>query len=92
MTSAQDARLDGKRATVFLSYARPDQAQAAKLVSALEQAGLRVWWDALIGGGAAFSRAIAAGPNQPIDSAQRSGTRSIDEDARFWRAVAAARV
>ncbi len=46
------------RPTVFLSYARPDQAQAAKLAQALESRGLDVWWDALIEGGAAFTESI----------------------------------
>ena len=46
------------RPTVFLSYARPDQAQAAKLAQALEARGLDVWWDALIEGGAAFTESI----------------------------------
>jgi TolB-like protein len=46
--------------TVFLSYARADQKQAAKLIQALEAAGLKVWWDAMIEGGAAFSKSIEA--------------------------------
>ena len=46
------------RKTVFLSYARTDQAQASKLALALETAGLAVWWDGLIEGGAAFAKSI----------------------------------
>jgi TolB-like protein len=46
--------------TVFLSYARADQAQATKIAQALEKAGLNVWWDALIEGGAAFAKTIEA--------------------------------
>jgi TolB-like protein len=46
------------RKTVFLSYARTDQAQASKLALALEAAGLTVWWDGLIEGGAAFAKSI----------------------------------
>ena len=46
--------------TVFLSYARADQKQAAKLAAALEAAGLKLWWDAMIEGGAAFSKSIEA--------------------------------
>lgn len=46
--------------TVFLSYARADQATASKLAHALEEAGLQVWWDTLIEGGAAFSKSIEA--------------------------------
>jgi len=50
---------DGKpRPTVFLSYARSDQAQVAKLAAALQAAGLDVWWDRLIEGGAAFTKSI----------------------------------
>jgi TolB-like protein len=46
------------RQTVFLSYARADQEQAAQLAKALEANGFDVWWDALIEGGAAFARTI----------------------------------
>jgi len=46
------------RQTVFLSYARADQQQAAQLAKALEANGFDVWWDALIEGGAAFARTI----------------------------------
>lgn len=46
------------RPTVFLSYARTDREQAARLAAALESAGLDVWWDTLIEGGAAFAKSI----------------------------------
>jgi TolB-like protein/Flp pilus assembly protein TadD len=46
------------RPTVFLSYARADQARAAQLAKALEAHGFDVWWDALIEGGAAFAKRI----------------------------------
>ena len=46
--------------TVFLSYARADQKQAAKLAKSLEAAGLKVWWDTMIEGGAVFSKSIEA--------------------------------
>ncbi|MEO5629775.1 MAG: TIR domain-containing protein [Thermomonas sp.] len=46
--------------TVFLSYSRTDQAQARMLAQALESAGLQVWWDTLIEGGAAFAKTIEA--------------------------------
>ena len=46
------------RPRVFLSYARPDQEQAARLTQALEARGFDVWWDALIEGGAAFAESI----------------------------------
>ena len=40
-----------KRATLFLSYARADEASARLVAKALENAGYTVWWDALIEGG-----------------------------------------
>ncbi len=46
--------------TVFLSYCRADQARARQLAGVLEQAGLKVWWDTLIEGGAAFAKTIEA--------------------------------
>ena len=55
--------MDASRQTVFLSYARGDQAQATKLAGALEKAGLRVWWDALIEGGEEFAKTIEAALN-----------------------------
>jgi TolB-like protein/tetratricopeptide (TPR) repeat protein len=60
MSGTQDLSADAKRLTAFLSYARADQAQATKLARALEKAGLDVWWDALIEGGAAFAKSIEA--------------------------------
>jgi hypothetical protein len=46
------------RLTVFLSYARADREQVARLAAALEAAGLDVWWDTLIEGGAEFAKSI----------------------------------
>ena len=48
------------RPTVFLSYSRADQAQAQRVAQVLEEAGLQVWWDTLIEGGAAFAQSIEA--------------------------------
>ena len=48
-----------KAVTLFLSYARDDEAHARRLASALKQSGYTIWWDALIQGGAAYSRSIA---------------------------------
>ena len=56
----EDTPADPARPTVFLSYARPDQERAAQLVMALEAAGLSLWWDARIEGGAAFAKSIEA--------------------------------
>ena len=44
--------------TVFLSYARADQAEITRLVAELKAAGLELWWDQLIEGGAAFAKSI----------------------------------
>jgi len=60
MSSGERSEQEGKRPTVFLSYSRADQAQARRLAQALEQAGLQVWWDTLIEGGAAFAKSIEA--------------------------------
>ena len=43
---------------VFLSYCRSDKAEAERLAAALEGAGLQVWWDHLLEGGAAYARRI----------------------------------
>ena len=45
--------------TLFLSYARVDEGHAKRLATALQHAGYVVWWDAMIEGGAAFSKSIA---------------------------------
>ncbi|MFM5950363.1 MAG: TIR domain-containing protein [Novosphingobium sp.] len=42
------------RPSVFLSYARADQKRALGIIAALEQSGLRVWWDGLLEGGDTF--------------------------------------
>ncbi len=60
MSGTDDTRANASRSRAFLSYARADQAQAAKLVAALEEAGLVVWRDTLIEGGAAFAKTIEA--------------------------------
>ena len=44
--------------SVFLSYSRADQERVRVLAQALEQAGLQVWWDDQIEGGAAYAKAI----------------------------------
>ena len=44
---------------VFLSYARTDRARVSKIAEALTAAGLNVWWDTAIAGGASFSADIA---------------------------------
>ena len=60
MSSAQDPIAGPTRPTAFLSYARADKVDAERLAAALEQAGVSVWWDTLIEGGAEFARSIEA--------------------------------
>ena len=45
-------------ASVFLSYDHEDVARAARIASALENAGYSVWWDRQIHGGAEFQSEI----------------------------------
>lgn len=67
-------------ATLFLSYARADRATADMLAGLLEKAGHTVWWDALIEGGAQFSRSI----REALDAADAVivlwSKNSIDSD------------
>ena len=58
MSGNEDSRDAASRPTAFLSYARADQAQATRLAAALQAAGLNLWWDALIEGGASFAKSI----------------------------------
>jgi len=51
---------ESSKLRVFLSYARKDQGTAQQLGHALQQAGMEVWWDTLIEGGAAFAKSIEA--------------------------------
>lgn len=59
-TSEETSSQERTPATVFLSYSRADQDRARVLAQALEQAGLQVWWDTLIEGGAVFAKTIEA--------------------------------
>ena len=60
MSIEPDANAHPAARTVFLSYSRADQARASQLADALGQAGLTVWWDSLIEGGASFAKSIEA--------------------------------
>jgi TolB-like protein/tetratricopeptide (TPR) repeat protein len=60
MSSGEADSQERAPATVFLSYSRADQDRARALAQALEQAGLQVWWDTLIEGGAVFAKTIEA--------------------------------
>ena len=46
------------RLSAFLSYSHADQDRVRLLVQALEQAGIHVWWDQLIEGGAVFAKSV----------------------------------
>jgi hypothetical protein len=46
------------QATIFLSYAHGDHAQAQRLAAALQRGGYTVWWDALIEGGTRYAATI----------------------------------
>src|SRR5690242_2364248 len=58
-TMADQSRASDKAVTLFLSYARDDEPYARRLATALEHRGYTIWWDALIEGGAVYSRSIA---------------------------------
>jgi len=66
--------------TVFLSYCRSDQADAARLAAALTAAGLDVWWDHLIEGGAAFARRIESALEGADAVVVLWSARSIESD------------
>ena len=46
------------RLTVFISYARDDEAKAQAVIEALVSRGIAVWWDGLISGGDSFAERI----------------------------------
>ncbi len=60
MSNEPDANPTSAPHTVFISYSRADKARARQLADALGQAGLTVWWDTLIEGGASFTKSIEA--------------------------------
>jgi TolB-like protein len=60
MSKDPDANEPAAPRSVFLSYSRADQLRARQLAEAMEQAGLTVWWDSLIEGGASFAKSIEA--------------------------------
>lgn len=66
--------------TVFLSYCRSDQADAARLAAALTAAGLDVWWDHLIEGGAAFAKRIESALEGADAVVVLWSARSIESD------------
>lgn len=65
---------------VFLSYCRSDQAEAARIAAALSQAGLDVWWDHLIEGGASFARSIESALEDSDTVVVLWSARAIESD------------
>ena len=55
MSSPPSSPSDERAARVFVSYAHEDKPRAREVVRALEAAGFTVWWDSLIGAGAAYA-------------------------------------
>lgn len=51
----QPLTLGTQRHTVFLSYSRADQPYARKVLGLLQAAGISVWWDAMLEGGAQYN-------------------------------------
>lgn len=73
-------------ADVFLSYASGDRASASRVAQALDQAGVSVWWDRHIKGGAEFSRDIeeqldAAGKVLVLWSKESVNSRWVRDEA-----------
>ena len=58
MSEDEGMRGAGTRPTAFLSYSHADQDRVRVLANALEQAGIDVWWDTLIEGGAVFAKSV----------------------------------
>jgi TolB-like protein/Tfp pilus assembly protein PilF len=58
MARDHDAPEATMRPTAFLSYSHADQARVRLLADALERAGIHVWWDTLIEGGAEFAKSV----------------------------------
>jgi serine/threonine-protein kinase len=72
-------------ADIFVSYKAEDRARVAPLVKALEAEGLRVWWDAQIGGGEDWRASI----QQNLEAARVVivvwSARSVAPEGRFVR-------
>ena len=60
MTDEQTSGSSAQAASVFLSYSRADRKVARDVIAVLEDAGYKVWWDGLLGGGERFSHTIGA--------------------------------
>jgi serine/threonine-protein kinase len=68
---------------VFVSYKAEDRKRVAPLVNALEADGLSVWWDAQIGGGAAWRRSIEAELNAAKCVIVAWSKRSVGDEGGF---------
>ena len=54
-SDAASTETEAAQGTVFLSYSRDDRKRALPLIKAIEEAGFKVWWDGLLGGGERYS-------------------------------------
>ncbi|MCE2843057.1 MAG: TIR domain-containing protein [Novosphingobium sp.] len=54
-SDAASTETEAAQGTVFLSYSRDDRKRALPLIKAIEDAGFKVWWDGLLGGGERYS-------------------------------------
>ncbi len=79
-SNISNSATQGRRKTLFLSYARADRATAEKLTVALGAAGIEIWWDALIEGGAAFAKSIEAALMQADGVIVLWSQKSIESD------------
>lgn len=57
---------EGTTPDVFVSYTRAEEADARRLIAALEQAGFSVWWDGMLQAGTVFTRTT----EQALDQAK----------------------
>ncbi|MDC8753120.1 TIR domain-containing protein [Erythrobacter sp. sf7] len=60
VTGGEKSDLKQRGSDVFLSYSRDDQPRAHQVLEALEAAGVSVWWDAMLEGGARFHQVTEA--------------------------------
>ena len=83
MSSTADSLARTTRPTAFLSYARGDQEHAERLATALGQAGVDVWRDTLIEGGAEFTKSIEAAINRADAVVVAWSQRAVGSDWVF---------
>src|SRR5256885_1474608 len=74
--SNQPAASD-KAVTLFLSYARADEAQAKRLAAALDHAGYTILLDALIASGPAIAAGLGQAPREEGPPRAAGGRRGL---------------